>query len=737
MAPNMRRGLLQVQTELQREGSVDRAGLAGGLATVASSLAQVGGQIGKIADHAAAVEGEEAGRLAGLDPEFRPTKSLTIRGEAYDKAGITVYGARAKLRFAGDLEAAYDAHKDDPQGLAKALDAKRTSWLAESLPEVRPELELMFDKARVQFMRQAARAQAARISTEQTAGLQSELGLALKTLQQRAYSLGLDEGADGILASDMQDVTALLGRRGVDGKPLVAPGQARKIAEGLQQDVATARLLGAFERTPSAEAKQAFLDKFRADFGKSEGLAKVYDLDGFRRIEGALEADLTRAASQRNVELRQLRESVKEQGKLAEKGFAPPPDQLATLKAQVANSADPAIAQAFAEAENLIAWQSSARVMPPAQLDALVLAERERLAKGGATTFEAERLALSETLLTNMRSELARDALGWADRVGLQKIAPLNLSDEVEAAASLRTRIAQAEEVGEFYGQKPQYLRPEEKRQAATLIAQGGPQALTLATVLGGAAGDRAPQVLAELYDEAPAVAMLGGLVNTAGSSPAARDAADGLALIKSDGFKPMAPSAKEARTEATKLLGNALADMPRAEASAITMANWIYEVRARRGGLTEFDDALWRQGLAEALGQRTVAGELYGGVVENDLSSWRSERKIVLPPDIRQSSWREVIDMLTPADLAAADLGNPVGEDGKSIPLDRIKNMTLVQMLGVGRYAVASDDGAAPGEERFVFKNKPGEPFVLDLGRLTPRLLQRRPDLFLGAGAN
>lgn len=737
MAPNMRRGLLQVQTELQREGSVDRAGLAGGLSTVASSLSQIGGQIGKIADHAAAVEGAEAGRLAGLDPEFRPTKSLTIRGEAYDRAGLAVYGARAKIRFADDLTAAYEAHKDDPQGLAKALDARRTSWLSESLPDVRPELELMFDKARFQFMRQAARAQAARITTEQTEAMKGELGLALKTLQQRAYSLGLDEAADAILASDMEDVTALLGRRGVDGKPLVMPARAREITEALQQQVATARLVGAFERTPTPEAKQAFLDKFREDFGKSEGLAKLYDLDGFQRIERALEADLARVTSQRNAGIRELRETVREQEKLAEKGFAPPPDQLAALKAQVADTADPEISQAFSQAENLLQWQAAARVMPPAQLDQLVLAERERLAKSGATPFEAQRLALAENLLTNMRSELARDPLGWADRVGLQKVAPLNLADEVEAAATLRTRIAQAEEVAAFYGQKPQYLRPEEKRQAATLIAQGGPQALQVASILGGTAGDRAPLLLAELFDEAPAVAMLGGLVNAAGVSAAARDAADGLALAKTEGFKAMAPGADVARAEALSLLGNALAEMPRAEASAITMANWIYEVRARRGGLADFDPELWRQGLAEALGQRTIAGETYGGVVENDLSAWRSERRIVLPPAVRRSSWREVIDMLTPADLAAAELGNPVGEDGKTVPLDRIKNMTLVQMPGVGRYAVAADDGAAPGEERFVYRDKPGQPFVLDLGKLMPRLARRRPDLFLGGGGD
>lgn len=741
MAANTQRGLLKVATELQAQGSVDRTGLSTGLTSVAAGFAQISNDVGKIADHAAAVEGTEAGRLAGLDPEFRPTKSMTIRGEAYDQAGVAVYGARAKERFAADLTDAYDKHQGDPQGLAAALDAKRNSWLGETIPEIRPELELMFDKSRFSYMRQAARAQAARVSADQTAALQSELGLQLKTLDQRAYALGLDEKADTVLASDIEELAKTLGRRGLDGKPLVAAGRARQILDGTREQVTTARLMGAFERTEGLEAKQAFIDKLREDFGKSEGLAKVYDFDGFTKVERALQADLTRAASQHNAELRVLGGAIRSQAELAKKGFAPPPDELAALKAKVAASGSPELTAGLAQAENLLQWQSAARVMPPAQLDQLVTAERERLAKGGATPFETERLALADGLLDTMHTELAKDPLGWADRIGLLPVTPLNFADEVEAAASLRTRIAQAEQVAEHYGQKPQYLRPDEKRGLTTLMNQGGAPMLGIADAVAGAAEDRTPAILGELFDEAPALAMLAGLGHTAGRTKAAVDAADGLALTKSEEGKKLVaglmPEGTKMRAAATGVIGDALTRMPRSEGAAISLASQIYAPRALRQGVTAFDETLWKQALREALGEHVVGGETYGGLV--DQNRWfdgRGESKIVLPPNVKQSSYHEVFDMITPADLAAADLGNPVGGNGKRVPIERLKNMTLVQMPGVGRYALALNNAAVPGEEEFVSRDKPGEIFILDIGKLAPRLARRRPDLFLGGGS-
>lgn len=500
MPANTQRGLLKVASELQAQGSVDRTGTAGGLATVASSLAQVGSDIGKIADHAAAVEGEEAGRLAGLDPEFRPTKAPTIRGEAYDKAGLQVYGARTRETFAAQLEEAYDAHKDNPQALAAALYAKR-SFIGASLQEVRPELELMFEKSRLTFMRQAARAQVARVRTEQTAALETDLTLGVKQLQQRAYSLGLDTTADEVLASDLEELGKTLTRRGMDGKPLVTAGQARKVIERARGEVNDARLTGAFERLPTAEAKAKFIEQFKADFGKSEGIARHYDFDGFERISGKMEAGVAKEVSARNTLVRAAREDIKSIEKRAEKGFPVPPAEMAAIEAKVATAGDAETSAKLENAKGLLDLQETARTWSPAQMDTALAAGRARLQQEGATEPQVARFTLLESLDREMRTELKADPLGWAARTGTVPVTPLDFSTAEAATSTVKARIAQAEEVGARYGQAPVYLRPDEKRALATATAQGGEQALGIAAAIAGAGGEKAPRMMAEIFD--------------------------------------------------------------------------------------------------------------------------------------------------------------------------------------------------------------------------------------------
>lgn len=727
-----RRGLLQINTELQSRGSVDRTGIAGGLNDVAYGFAQIGGEIGKIADHAAAVEGNEAGRLAGLDPEFRPTKSLTIRGEAYDKAGLAIYGARTKERFAADLDAIYDKHGEDPQGLAAALDAKRSTWLAESLPEVRPDLEIMFDKTRFQFMRQAARAQASRIAGEQKAALESEIALGVKQLQQRAYWLGLDPAADEALASDVSALTRTLSRTGVDGKPLVSPAAAAAAIKKAQGEANDARLIGAYERQPTAEAKAAFIEKFREDYGKSEGLAKSYSFDDFERLTGKMETGLSREVTARNTALRAVREDISSLAKRAEKGFPAPPEEMAAIEARVATAGDPDTAASFAEAKGLLELQETARSWTPAQLDAVIAQGRATMEKGGASEPQIARFTLLQELEGEMRKELKADPLGWADRTGVLPVTPLDFSTPEKTAATLKSRIAEAEEVGARYGQDPVYLRPDEKRQLATVAAQGGEQTLMLSAAIAGAGAEKAPRMLKEIFDEAPAVAMMGGLVAATGVTPAARDAADGFALMKTEGFQGIAPAKAEARRQAVEVIGDALTDMPKSEGAAVTLANAIYEVRARRQGLTEFDGDVWKAGLREALGERTIGGATYGGIVRQ---AWWSGQAILLPADMRQDTWRETIDMLTREDLDAAGLGAPIGEDGRAVSMERLKAATLLQ-AGDGRYALATGDPKAPGAEGLVrARDAKGSlrTFELDFKKLAPILRRRRPDLFLG----
>lgn len=431
----------------------------------------------------------------------------------------------------------------------------------------------------------------------------------------------------------------------------------------------------------------------------------------------------------------EIKQDVHDFESIAEKGFAPQPGQLDALRARVQAGGDAETRQNFAEAETMMKWQDAARQARPEELDGFIRSETERLHAGGATPFEVKRLGMADKLLTTMRQELKSDPLGWADRVGMVKVEPVDFSTPDAAQASLGLRIKQADAVARHYGLEPKYLREDEKQALTSAIEEGGEKTLTAAGMVAASAGDRAPAIFAEISKNSPTAAIIGGMVTETGMSGAARDAAEGLALRKQHGFESVAPSRKNTRANTMQVLGSSLFGMPKTETAIVDAANAVYEVRARKQQLAEFDAGVWQQGLREVLGERDIGGKIYGGVVENNLSSWRSERKIILPPFVAQDSWREAIDAIQPSDLDAAGLGKAVGSSGNPISITRLKNATLVQ-TGNGRYALSLGDPDTPGQEQWIMReDAPGQPFELDLYRLRPRLEARRPDLFSGDG--
>ncbi|CAN1721996.1 conserved protein of unknown function [Hyphomicrobium sp. 1Nfss2.1] len=748
MAANQRSGgLVRLATDIAQQGHVEvmpSSGAGESVAGLSRHFAGIGAQIGQMADVASAEEGEAAGRLAGLDPEFRPTKSLTIRGQAYDRAGMQVASTRLKQGMEGDLAAAYDALQNDPAKLDAELDKKGASWVSQAPPEVRPAMEQALRGAKITYMRQAARAQIERVYNEQQAAVQTEVGDGLKTMHQRAYNLGLDAEADRIMADGVAHLDGVLARTDVTGKRLIEPEAAARVHADALETISTARLTGAFDRLKTVGEKEKFIAQFEDDFANSRGLAKQYDLAGFQKVSGLLRADLTRTKTEGAVAVRALDEETKSIVTMLKKGGAVPADQVAGLEARAsaAGGGSPALQQNIAEVKGLVRYQQAVRMMPPAELDRVLTMQRDKIAKDGATPYAVAELDLGEDLQRNMRTRLKEDPNGWANDVGRLTVAPLDFSSPQAATATLQARIAQAEEVGAAYGQQPQYFRPDERRALSALAGQGGGQSLAIATTIASVAGERAPRMLAELFNEAPATAMLGGLVAAAGPTPVARDAADGFAFRraareeKGGSMKFYAPPEKLAREVAAPVLGNALAEMPKSEAAVLDLANAAYEVRAQRLGKQEFDETLYQQTLREVLGERTIAGEVYGGIVTQKLDTGffsSAKHSIIIPPTVKQSKWDELRDTITAGDLDRAGVARPVDGGGHVMPMSAIRQGTLVP-VGDSKYAVAMGDPSEPGGERWLMANpNADEKFILDLKALEPTLRKRRPDLFIG----
>lgn len=731
---NRMRGLVPIATGLDgaghaggRSGAVVDSNADSALSALAGEFADIGNRIGRMADKAAAREGDIEGRFAGLDPEFRTRRDNTIRGDAFDRAGLQTAETRLKTQLDVGFDGAYEKHGADPQKLQQALAAQASGVLSGAPDELKPELQQLAARKSFGLMRQSQRELIARTRAEETAALQEELQRNLRGIQQRAFGLGLDASADQVIAGDMAELTRTLLRKGVDDKPLIGRAQAAKLLEAVKQDVTEARLLGAFDRLPSLDAKRQFLAEFEKDFGRSAGLAAQFDFDGFRRVGGMLGSELRRAEAEQHKIDTLIGREVRDIADLAEKGFAPPAEALAAVKARVASSGSPALEAALGVAEETLRWQQSARRRTPAELDGYAAQLRDVARQSGATPAMAARIKVAETLAEEARRELKQDPLGWADRVGLVDVPPLDLQD---LAGSVKNRIAIAETVAQRYGIEPEYVRPDERQRLAAMAAQGGDQLLGVATTVAGTAGDRAPAIMAEIGKDAPVVALIGSHVITSGKTKLASDAAAGIALMRTEGHKPVAPPAKDARQYAVKGHGGALSGegYQAFEQTTIAAANAAYEMRHRVRGLAEFDADLWTKTYREVLGEREIGGEIYGGIaVAKDGRFWGGEGAVIVPPDVRQDGFHDLVDAVRIEDFTAA----PRHGDGTAATIADIRRARLEQ-AGPGRYWLNLGTPEAP---RYLQSPSAREPFVLDIEAMKSTLQKRRPDLYLGGG--
>lgn len=727
-----RSGLIQVATELQAQarplagvqappdgGMADAFNGRGGLT---SSLSHISAAVGKLADHAAKNEGELEGTLSGMDPEFRPRRDNTIRGDAFDKAGLQVAESRLRVSMETGLERAYEKHNGNPAGLAKSIDGISAPLINSAPEELQPKLTLLAQTKRLAYMRDAFRQQVATARQEQTAALQGELEQSLKGLHQQAYSLGLDGEADKALAGNYSVLEGVLGRNGLDGKPLVSPEQREKILRGARETMTEARVLGAFSRLESPEAKAQYIQQFEQDWQSGSGLAKEFDLKGMRGLRSMLEGEFRRTESERGVIARSLARQVNEVAKNAEKGVMPRVEDMTQLKAAITASNQPELQEGLAAAEATMKWATGARRATPAQLEAWIESEETRQRSEGykLDSGDVGTLDFSKKLLGEMRKGIKDDPLGWADKVGVVAVPPLSFESGDKFRASLTARMAQAEQIAAMYGQDAVFLRPEEKRHLIGAAAPGGGQLLDIISHISAASGSKAPQVLAEIAGQAPTLALIGGHVGVLGQTPVALDVADGIAFKQAKDAKPVAPQPSAAKTQQwmQETVGSAFGGSLQNERAFVDAANAAYAVRLQRKGVAE-DADLWKRTLRELMGERSRSGETYGGIATYQ------GRKVIVPTDIKQDEFASIM-----RSIRVEDFGDDPPRHGSGIATQaELRGARLEVRPGNGGNSFYLNVGSEDAPQWLA--NKDGRPFVLDLAKLKPTLMQRRPDAY------
>ncbi|MFG1383249.1 hypothetical protein [Xanthobacter versatilis] len=719
--------------EFTGQGAIGASGrgpegsLAGQYAVDAAGLSGLGDAIGRLADRQASAEGETAGAAAALEGKPQITGRSSYYGAAYEQAAIQTYAARLDARQTEETFKVYEQFKDDPAALGKGLADLKERMLSEEVldhPVARATFERQF--ARSAFVYQKDAIERADVRARQQAAVDTATAAdAMGTnLQRLAHAAGEDPQSAEVLAQERQRYNDSLDRAVAAGS--MTPAGAAALKERMGRDVTVAQVKGQFAKLPEAE-RPTYAAKLMDDWQNGKGPLKDLDFHQASALSADLERDLKAQTVATATVTTALEHQVKKVQDLGAAGYDVADTEwkeMDTLAARVKGG--PQVVEALRrDADTFRAWRN----MGPDALERALDVERGRAAKGGTDELGARRIAAGEKLLKEMRTELGKDPLGWAERTGIARVAPIALDDP----GSMAARTAQAEAVAQHYSVKPVYLRPDEKAALAQAQAAGG-QVFTanIAAVVTGF-GDRAPRVLAEVSDEAPMLARAGALVAVGGSTALAEDVATTVQRRNEPGYK--APQWKNDKLSAASndVYGAAFLASPRERLATETVARTAFENRIGRQGFdphlgTSDSQKGYERTLQEAAGATFDAdGNQYGGVTSHDPNGWFNRSyKVVAPTSVRADRFDRVVDALRDEDLV--QFGPVAG--GKPVSARTVQAGHLVA-VGVGRYRVATGDPA--GDDPQWLTTPDGRYFVLDLNALEGTLRTRVPGAYKG----
>lgn len=715
--------------------------------SVGEALSGVAASVGSLADRAAQQEGQLEGARAGMDPEFRPRRDNTISGRAYDEAGLRSASLRTNTAVRKELATAFDAAKGDARMFQDAASEIRAKYVERLPPEIRPSMEAEFEAARFgydrEFVRLADAAEAAELSAE-AMGL---LDQRVREIGRAAFMGGLDAAADTALEMQINSLTAdtlaygpktAFTFRGVE----YAADPARagvltlpQIEETLQRtgtEIGINRVKGAFGRTKGLAAKQKFLAGFLEDYGQGEGVAGAMSLPEVEGLERemlseirALEAEQRAAQAALRSRVTEVRANLREYRGFAKDGIVPPAEELKRLEAEASATGDMGLVNEVRQLAQLTSVARLAAQSNPVELANEINARRAEGLKTGMMPEEAAELSVLESTLSGMRTGLAQDPRGYAERAGI--VDPIPLQPGEGFLLSLQARAGQARYIEQRYGVKGALFTQAEMDQIQATDKRGGTEIIDLAAGIVQVSGEDAGEVLAKVSGRAPLIGHLGGLIMSGGSRDAVNSAAEGRRLMAEAGGVSTGLSTTTSGETARATLSGAFGNHPDARRAIEEAANAIYI--GRKGMNAEYDPAAYKRALQEAAGAVFISGRQYGGIAKTGAGMWdgRQAREIAVPSWLRADLADEAFGALSIEDYTYGGGGPPLHGDGTDVDLKALRAATLVSVApGIYRLALGDPDGDDP---RYLRGEGQGGFYELNLDRVREQIARKVPD--------
>lgn len=352
-------------------------------------FAQLSQQTGQIADQMAADEGKRAGQVAGLEGDFRPGNTPTIRGRAYDAAATATYLSGVQSNYQKEALDLFDKHRADPVGLAQAMDGLKSTYEKQHVfPQIMGDFRQLADQTALHYRKAALnqldsdnkeKFRAGAIRDIATRGDAMQRVFATDPTSPEAEALAQrNEAAD--IATIRAQVTegALAADR---AEQMIVDRRARTSSEIISARGDT------LKTTADVEAYRA---KVRQDFGAG----KYPHLD-FQTTDAALAKLGKQRQAQADHQLGELKTNVSDFLDRQSKGLPPPASEWLALE-QKAQAAGPQGVAALDAARMKLRLRSQIESLPVADGEKLVRGYEERMRDGGGSGVAALRPFLAQ-----------------------------------------------------------------------------------------------------------------------------------------------------------------------------------------------------------------------------------------------------------------------------------------------------------------------------------------------------
>lgn len=704
---------------------------SGSFSNAAGALERVSGKIGERADAATRIEAKAAGSVAGAEPDFRPTGGSTIAEATFDQAATATYVDRLDAKVSRETREAYQSWSADPNRqpsqLTATLNEIRDRILKDdAFPEIRGQVEARFERLRTPFEAQASTDLLERTRDASRAAVVERAAEGQRSIAQ--YSTRPDDPkAQKAIAQERNAIRAGYDRAASNGE--ITQEKAAVLKQNLDRDIAMRLGVTRVEQMKTVADIDASEKRLDSDFGA--GKLKTMSEDAYDAIKKAHEARRRQLVTQGNADAALIGKRLDSIVDREKQGLPIPAQELEELKVSSARSDQGMAAYQLMERKRELARRL--RGSTPEEIEATGKMMRDQLRVSGASAGQADVISFVETMADEKRKALATNPLGEADRTGLIKVAPLDVSNTEQLELGTARRVAEARAVARANGREPVYFQPGEVDRVKAIVAEGGDRALTTIVNMVKGAGTEAPKLLAEIGNGAPELAHAGNLLRSGlpQQRDLARDALEAVRVKAQPGAK--LPSIRQADDDEAfrEIFGGSLADQPEDRERIRATARSVFTVRAARANLdptTSEAGDLMRQVYREVGGRVKVGREEYGGA-EGYRPTWLSSRvQVVLPQEVKAGRLGDVLGAISDADLAGLPGGGPVGADGQPLKASVIARSYPVRTTAGWRFAASSDEA-----NRKWLRGSDGGIWTLDLDAMAPRLRSRVPDAYLG----